>query len=65
MSVVVLAYSAALALLWHWAQLVVLDWIQLWMLDTVGAVPKAVWQLPQPALPLYGIWLAGALGPLK
>ena len=49
------AYCAALALLWHWAQLLLLDWIQLWMLPTVGIVPNGLWQLLQLAALLYGM----------
>ena len=45
--VVVAAYNVALAVLWHWTQLVVVDWMFWWTTPTKGAVPKLVWHVAQ------------------
>jgi hypothetical protein len=50
--VVVAAYNAALAILWHWTQLVVVDWMFWWTTPTKGAVPKLVWHVAQVAVDL-------------
>jgi hypothetical protein len=50
-----------LAVLWHWAQLVVLDGALAWMSATVGITEKSgfVWQVVQAAPVLIGMWLVG------
>jgi hypothetical protein len=40
--IVVAAYNAALAVLWHCTQLVVEDWMFWWTTPTNGAEPKLV-----------------------
>lgn len=64
-AVVVDAYRAALATLWHCWQLLLVDWMLLWIAPIVGEVPKGLWQSPHWAVDLYGMWLAGALGEPK
>jgi hypothetical protein len=50
LSVVVAAYSAALAALWHCSQLLLVDWMLAWMAELVGGVvaPNGLWQAAQP-----------------
>ena len=60
--VMVEAYLAALAVLWHWTQLPVLDWILAWIAALVGATPQLVWQESQFFAVLYGMCAAGNVG---
>jgi hypothetical protein len=55
-------YLAALALLWHCAQLALVDGALAWMLVTVGVDRKSPWHDEQLALAATGMWMLGREG---
>jgi hypothetical protein len=55
-------YLAALALLWHCAQLALVDGALAWMFVTVGVDRKSPWHDEQLALAATGMWMLGREG---
>ena len=56
---------AALAVLWHCAQLTLVLGALAWILAIVGRAEKSPWQAEQTALAAIGMWIDGKDGEVK